>query len=600
MGEILDLKPRLTLRFGITGHRPPRLPKERYDAVQHGCAEIFQHSAEALADIYERNRAIFSDEQPQIRLVSAMATGADTVAAQAALEQGLVLSACLPFAAHDYAKDFAPEEWEKARALIEAADSTVELVDHAPSDNAAYEAIGRLIIAQADILIAVWDGDASRGRGGTTEVVAQAVASHMPVIHVWPDEIHPPQLLWSGLHDEIPDRPSIDGVERVEFAKALPQLLEALCAPPAGPEAAPLAVFYQPAPTKREFSFAWPLLLLACGTRSVAKTRFTIPTIEDMRAFFMPMVSPFKDMGRFGERLNREVSDRFARADMAASYYALRFRSSFVTNFGLAAIAVLLALSGLFWPEGKALLIAGELLVILMIIFNTRSARKSDFHKMWIDRRHLAERLRLLAMSSTLGRLELRDVEDGTTHPGWVTWYARATARELELPPGRLDKEYLAKVRATALELIKDQIGYHENNSRMMEHTNHRLHKVGDGLFAGTILFCAAFLSTLILPGKVGYLFGFSLTAVTTFATAFFPVLAAALYGIRMQGDFAATAERSAAIARRLRKLQASLERDDLTYNRLVDRLRRLSDIMLSDVHQWQQQYETRPITLPG
>ena len=600
MSEILDLKPRLTLRFGVTGHRPPRLPKGSYEAVHHGCVEIFETSQRAMADIFARNRGIFSDEEPHIRLVSAMATGADTVVAEAALEQGLALSACLPFAADDYSKDFEREEWSRAKALIDAADSTVELVDHAPGDTAAYESVGRLIIAQADILIAVWDGDASRGRGGTTEVVAQAVASHMPVIHVWPDEIHPPQLLWSGLHDEVPDRPSIDGVERIEFATALPQLLEALCAPPEGEEAAPLSVFYQPAPSRRAYSFAWPLLLLACGTRSLAKTRFSIPTIQDMRAHFSPMVEPFRGFGRFGARLNKEVADRFARADMAASYFALRFRSSFVTNFALAAVAVLMALSGLFWPDAKAFLIAAELVVISLIVLNTRSARRSDFHKMWIDRRHLAERLRLLAVSATLGRLELRDVEDGTTHPGWVTWYARATARELDLPPGELDRDYLAKVRTMALDLIRDQIGYHENNARMMEHTNHRLHKVGDGLFIGTILFCAMFLSTIVLPGKVGYLFGISLTAITTFATAFFPALAAALYGIRMQGDFAATAERSAAIARRLRKLQASLERDDLSYNRLVDRLRRLSEVMLSDVHQWQQQYETRPISLPG
>ena len=285
---------------------------------------------------------------------------------------------------------------------------------------------------------------------------------------------------------------------------------------------------------------------------------------------------------------------------MAASYFALRFRSSFVTNFALAALAVLLALSGLFWPGAKSYLIATELLVIALIILNTRSARRSDFHSMWIDRRHLAERLRLLAMSSTLGRLELRDVEDGTTHPGWVTWYARATARELDMPPGQLDRDYLTRVRETAIRLIRDQIAYHDGNAHLMEHTNHRLHQAGDWLFVGTILFCALYLSTPIFSDKMGYISGISLAAVTTFATAFFPALAAALYGIRMQGDFAATAERSSVLARRLRKLETSFQRDDLGYTRLVDRIRRLSDIMLSDVHQWQQQYETRPITLPG
>ncbi|MXO94940.1 hypothetical protein GRI34_00725 [Erythrobacter aquimaris] len=600
MSERLDLKPRLTLRIGITGHRPPRLPRERNEAVRHGCEDIFARAKTALQDIYERNRDVFSDDAPVVRLVSAMATGADTVAAEAALTQGLPLSACLPFRKDDYARDFEPSEWAQTQALIEAAESTVELVDHQSGDPGAYEAVGRLVLAQSDILIAVWDGDAARGRGGTTEVVAQAVASHMPVIHVWPDEVHPPQLLWSGLHDEIPDRPSIDGVERVELAKALPQLLEALCAPPEGEDAKCLQTFYAPAPRRKQFTMAWPLLLLACGTKSLAKTRFKMPSVAEARKYFMPMVEPFAGLGALGRRLNDEVADRFARADMAASYFALRFRSSFVTNFTLAALAVLLALSGLFWPAGKSFLIAAELLVIALIILNTRSARRSDFHTMWIDRRHLAERLRLLAMSSTLGRLELRDVEDGTTHPGWVTWYARATARELDMPPGQLDRNYLARVRETAIRLIRDQIAYHDGNAHLMEHTNHRLHQAGDWLFVGTILFCALYLSTPIFSDKMGYISGVSLAAVTTFATAFFPALAAALYGIRMQGDFAATAERSTALARRLRKLEASFERDDLGYTRLVDRIRRLSDIMLSDVHQWQQQYETRPITLPG
>ena len=68
----------------------------------------------------------------------------------------------------------------------------------------------------------------------------------------------------------------------------------------------------------------------------------------------------------------------------------------------------------------------------------------------------------------------------------------------------------------------------------------------------------------------------------------------------RMQGDFAATAERSSAIASQMKKLYASMERDALSYDRMVDRIRRLSEIMLSDVQQWQQQYETRPISLPG
>lgn len=599
MPETDTLKPRLVLRFGVTGHRPPRFARDHHEAAKRTCRAIFSESADILKDIFATNPEVFAAEQPQLRLVSALADGADIVAAEAAIAENMTLSACLPFPAETYRKNFEEQDWKKAEKLSQAAQSTMTLQDHRSSDDAAYEAIGRLVLAQADILLAIWDGDVARGRGGTGEVVAEAVAAHIPVIHIAPDGDHAPILLWSGLHDEIPDRPSVDGVERVDLARALPQVIDALCAPPEDSEKAALLEFLRPPPSQHQRSFAWPLLLAASGPRSWRKTSFNVPTAKVARQYIEPMLKPFADMGAFGQSLCGELAQRFAQADAAASEYALRFRSSFVTNFSLAALAVLLALSGLLWPDAKVWLISAELVVITLIILNTRSANRSNFHKLWIDRRHLAERLRLLAISSSLGRLSLRDVEDGTTHPGWVTWYVRASARELELPPGEIDEAYLRKVRGATQELMLDQIGYHESNAHVMEHTNHRLHQIGDYLFIGTILFATIYLTVKLGTGAP-YISGIDLTGVVTLATAFFPALAAALYGIRMQGDFAATAERSSAIASQMKKLHAAMEREALSYDRMVDRIRRLSEIMLSDVQQWQQQYETRPISLPG
>lgn len=595
-----SLRPRLALRFGITGHRPPRLSLEHHDAARAECASIFEKAKVLLADIRIRHGDYFSVEEPLVRLVTALASGADTVAAEAALEQGIALSACLPFPADVYANDFAPGDWAKAERLAAVADSTLALTDHKGGHEAAYEAVGRLVLAQSDILIAIWDGKPARGRGGTTDVVAEAIARHIPVIHINPDGEHEPILLWSGLHEEIPDRPSIDGVERVTLKHAFAALLDALCGPPEGLEARALDAFLGVRIDARGTSFAWPLLLFLSGARSWSATRFRTAGTAEAKSYFMPLVEPFSECGRLGERLTGTLAERFALADASANRAALKFRSSFVTNFSLAALAVLLALAGLLAPAAKAWFIIAELLVIALIIVNTRRANQSNFHPLWIDRRHLAERLRLLAISATLGRLSLRDVEDGTTHPCWETWYARATARELELPPGDLDQAYLAKVRGAASALIEDQIAYHDRNAHMMESANHRLHHAGDLLFVGTILFCGAYLvAKAFAPGPLSVA-GVGLTEVVTIATAFFPALAASLYGIRMQGDFAANAERSHAIARRLKKLQASMNRDKLTYDRLVDRLRRLSEIMLSDIHQWQQQYETRPLSLPG
>lgn len=600
MSKDENLRPRLALRFGVTGHRPPRLALDHHEVARKACTELFRDAAIALADIHKRFPDVFSEEEPTLRLVTALASGADTVAAEAAYAEGIALSACLPFPADTYSKDFSESEWRDAQALAQAADGTLALNDFAASDEAAYEAVGRLVLAQSDILIAIWDGEPARGRGGTTEVVAEAVSRHIPVIHINPDGRHEPILLWSGLHEELPDRPSIDGVLRIPAKAALVSLVDALCAPPEGEEFASLQDFMKGVALAGKSSIEWPFLLIATGAKRWSETSFAAPGAAQSRQYFEPLVEPFASLGRFGRRLTGPLADRFARADAAASASALQFRSSFVTNFALAALAVMLALTSLLLPQAKVGLILAELFVIFSIILNTRRANRRNYHQLWIDRRHLAERLRLLAISSTLGRLSLRDVEDGTTHPGWETWYARATARELELPPGTLDQTYLAKVRNTMLALIEDQIGYHHRNRHIMEHANHRLHRMGDFLFVGTILFCLFYLSAKVFPALYVEFNGIGMTQIVTVATALFPALAASLYGIRMQGDFAATAERSAAIENRLSKLRASLAADQLSYSRLVDRFRRLSEIMLSDIHQWQQQYETRPLSLPG
>lgn len=593
-------RPRLTLRFGITGHRPPRLDLAHSDAIRTACTEIFNVARGALGTLHPVHKAVFSDERPEVKLVTSLAEGADVLAAEAALASGNKIAACLPFPVDVYAKDFGAEEWARTEKMLDAADTVMSIDDHQGGETAAYEAAGRVVLAQSDILIAIWDGEAARGRGGTTQVIAEAVALHQPVIHIDAKGEHPPELLWSGLHEAVPDRPSLDGVQRADARAALPHLIEALCAPPSGDDAEQLATFISPTRTAPKRSLGWPLLLAATGAKAWNKISTRAPTANDSAGWLKPHTEPFQDHGRYGQRLNGDMLCRFGRADAQANDFALRFRSSFVTNFAMAGLAVFLALLGLLIPEAKKLLIAMELLVILLIIANTRSANRQNLHRCWLDRRHLAERMRLLAMASPLGRLSLRDVEDGTTHPGWVSWYARASARELGLVRATFDNAYLEKVRDTMLALIDEQLGYHRGNAHSMHHANHQLHRAGDLLFVGTIIACVTYLGVSFGYGKVGDVLGMSGTGLVTFVTALFPALAAALYGIRMQGDFAATGERSSAISRQLGKLKHALESDPLSFDRLSERSRRLGEIMLSEVQQWHLHYETRPMTLPG
>lgn len=594
-----DFRPRLALRFGITGHRPPRLNAEHHGTIRDHCRSVFAVAENTLALIQHEHPEVFAKEPPVAKLITSLAEGADVLAAEAALDAGLGISVCLPFPPQTYAEDFGEEEWKDTQALIDRADSMMALTDHHGADNAAYEMAGKMVLGQCDILLAVWDGEASRGRGGTTEVIAEAVALNQPVIHIDATGKAPPELLWGGLHEALPERPSIDGVQRAPAGEALPDLIRALCEPPVRPEdLACLESFVSGKVNLRKFSFGWPFLLAITGAKPLSSVRLTSGSAEDSASYMRPHVAPFARNGAFGTRLNEKVLDRFGRADAQANQFALRFRSSMVTNFIMAGLAVLFALSGLLIPEAKKLFIIGELVVISAIILNTRGAQRMKLHQFWLDRRHLAERLRLLCLSSVLGRLSLRDVEDGTRHPGWVSWYARATARELGLVGAVLDQEFLRTVRKAILDMIDEQVDYHIANAGVMHRANHRLHQAGDFLFYGTIIACFAYLTVSIALAHLADDWG--IAPLVTFVTALFPAIAGALYGIRTQGDFAGTSERSSVIAYRLEQLRAAIASDPLTYERLVERSHRLGEIMLAEVQQWRLHYETRPLSLPG
>lgn len=592
-------QPRLVLRFGVTGHRPPRLDVALQERVKRQCCEVFRLAQDSLQAVREAGGAAFSDDVPEMQLVSSLAEGADVWAAEAALECGANLAVCLPFAAEQYRRDFDPEQWARSAALLSRARSVASLAEYRAGDEAGYELAGRMVLSQSDILLAIWDGEGARGRGGTTHIIGEAVALHQPVIHIDAAGKQPPQLLWSGLHEAVPDRPSLDGVERANAAEVLPQVVAALCAPPSDRQRT-LNRFYAHDTLKPRRFLGWPVLLAASGARPWRSLLNRTPTLEQSAQDEWRHLEEFRIHGAFGQKLETLLLPRYSRADFRANSFAVRFRSSFVANFMLAGLAVLLALSGLLLPDIKLWLIAAELIVIIMIVVNTRRTQRGDYHRQWLDHRHMAERLRLLALSSALGRLSLRDVENGTRRPGWVSWLVRATARELGLVRAEFDKAYLAKVQAAMLRLIDEQAAYHRRNARAMSKANHRLHLVGDNLFFGTIIACLVFLGISLFATDQVALAEWNLPAVVTFVTALFPALAAALYGIRMQGDFAATSERSSIIARQLVQLKFAIVRDPLSFERLTDRSRRLSEIMLAESDQWRLHYETRPLSLPG
>jgi hypothetical protein len=118
-------------------------------------------------------------------VLSPLAEGADRLVAEVVLEHpGAGLSAVLPLPQDDYEQDFGtPESVQDFRRLLARASEVVVLPPVAER-NEAYANVGEYVLNHCEVLVAIWDGQPAQGRGGTAEVVQEALARGLPVLHV--------------------------------------------------------------------------------------------------------------------------------------------------------------------------------------------------------------------------------------------------------------------------------------------------------------------------------------------------------------------------------------------------------------------------------
>jgi hypothetical protein len=171
----------------ITGHRPNRiLIRDK---------RLTRRLREVLKEVRRATRAARAGGDPP-RAISALAEGADRMFAAAALDLGFSLDVLLPFARADYETTFGDESTTCGyRALLAEASSVTELPGSLADTKAAYEAVGRATVDGADLLVAVWDGKPSAGRGGTPEIVEYAISRAIPVVWIAAGQDRPPLLL---------------------------------------------------------------------------------------------------------------------------------------------------------------------------------------------------------------------------------------------------------------------------------------------------------------------------------------------------------------------------------------------------------------------
>ena len=617
-------RPTLAIRLGVTGHRKSRLGPEHIERINNQVQWVLDCANACLKKSHHQYRNEYSTDEPLRYFVSALADGADTLAANCALSNNWRLLAPLPFSKEIYQTDFSPHDREEFETLIAKAHAIAEL-DGLRSgefqEERAYLQAGLVTLDQSDILIAIWDGEEARGVGGTAMIKEEALRAGRPVIWI------------NAVSDEPPRFLTAEGGETLITEHAISDAIDSIVAPPSAAEIehafsdkntharqayheyaserahkANYGIFYQI--LEKAFALKWPFRVSPFNhnpEKQIIAARKS--TLAQKLAASQTDQNVFNDI----------IIPRFEWADHLAIHYGNLYRSSYYFNYTFAAIAVFLALIDLVAKDygigSKVVWISIEVSLICMILMVTTAGKRGRWHEKWIDYRQLAEELRQSRLYFlTLGSQTQHDdltTGEGAESAGWISWYMTATQREYGMTSGAFDADATRLIARTVLEEeLRPQVAYHGRKADSHHSMEHRLHHIGEYAFGATLIVCLFYLTLEFLAGDTGDLAKwakytkYDVKSWVVLATAFLPAVGASLFGIRVQGEFGSTAERSHATAAQLKTIVANFEVMTESAAPRLENLRiAISDAaraMLMENLDWRLVYIAKPLNLPG
>jgi hypothetical protein len=612
-------RPNLSLRVGISGQRNLSADQRAFIGRQlHDVLMVIGEVMQRLAvDETVRSTYAHTDDQPpqaRCRMISPLALGADRLAARAALDLGYSLFVPMPFAKEEYERDFdTPEDLADFQELYARATEGSLALDGAHGDmgNGSYEAVGRLVVRQSDILIAVWDGRPAKGRGGTAEIIRFAAAARIPVIWIYSDVERAPQ--WIGEMLDLTHPPETG----IAFETAVDAYLTKLIVPP------PVAHAH------KNTIIDWSAHLIKRIMNQLhvpPHERHFLEAKQPSRPFwrayailmslFAGKSEPWKAPSVPSDPVARYWYERYLPPNDRAGETAERYRSSYVLVFLLGTLSLVFGatelLLGLFTPAPSAeslvsrstsvLVTAGniglagcELLCLALIILLVVAVKCHDWHEKSIEYRLLAELYRKQQALAPLGwSLPITAVRNLVSDTGneahdraaWVGWLFSAEQRAAPLPTGDLAKTARGlPLTAIETDLIEGQLAYHGGREKMAERASTSLERWGGRVFIALFICTSMKFLISFLGGEVHWslLFGWLATVL--------PGISAALVGIRAYSELQLLASQSRHMVADLRRAQSRVLRlkmtkplasQDLGYEAAA-----VATIMLQDLDGW-------------
>ncbi len=504
-----------SIRIGVTGHRKLEDPV----AVQALVKKAIDTELESLfpEESKQKTKRVRDTGTTAIsfRVLSPLAEGADRVVARAVLaDPDARLDAVLPLALEDYLEDFATEESrEEFKELLSRCRKPVllrtrRIADdrHDPGDQAelrrdAYAHVGRYVVDHCDVLIAVWDGEPSRGRGGTAEIVQYAREQKRPIIRVWGDSF---EML---NHGNGLDASAIDGIDQ----------------------------FNRQAITLDE---------RASYVKSLDHDHFEKP----------------ENATEIPAGVREMVNDRLFPYYAQASIMAKEFRDSFHRAgkyvYVLSAAAVGCAALAVLFPAIAWLGFSAELVLLIVMALTFRQALRKHFQQNWIENRFLAERIRCGIFMAICG-VEPRPIEvlpymgHSQTVNDWTVRVFDEIWDRLPRLSGCTDGECLILNPYVREVWIGEQVKFHKDKKEREARARKRLAKAGAIVLPTTIL--AATLHLLLLPWHPAgtapefvHLLHRGFHRGLSFIALLFPAIAASLAGMEAHREHLRLEKRSA------------------------------------------------------
>ena len=658
-------RPRLYLRIAVTGHRgPPRLDA---DVVRPGIARAYDICADMLRQQHEGQSGFYSGARAELGLVSALAEGADQIAVDVFTARANPtwlasrVEAVIPFDIDGYAATIVDQAAAaRMREMASRADARLMLSDGSPDCTAAgpddhekhwraqrYAAVGDILVCQADVLIAVWNGVASTELGGTGWVISSALREGTPVLWVHSltgaVRLLAPGSRYGDLMGEAAKAQGSLPAESPEAVVRLHGAINPLLAPAFDEIAGPgenhfdgyassrrsYNSFFDAggdgrSPMRRTWATAYSRLLWltgayvareaphGAGAASQASTqhhqrgwpsdRWPGWTIDCVN-----MPKPLHQISGESSEANRlrdSIARPWASFDTIATRLGHIYRSSYVLTFLFAAITVLLALTGQFVHSHQPIVTILEWTSLAIAGASFVLSRYFKVHDRWVIARDIEGQLRAgwnLAQLGLGGRRALKR----KSFP-WPAWAVQGWVGFVGVPDAQTTPAYLAQLAEHMREAaVADQIGYHRSNAERLHMLHHTLELAGKVAF---VLTPWAGLFAFLHHFEVSWAPHVSHEIVVLFGAGM-PAIAAAVAGLRYQGDFLRFATRSHRTAEDLERVETALKgfvarmEDPLiaagdkrnAFVELRDILLELEAVLIADLQDWRYVYSARP-----